>query len=455
MHRYLWGLIVAVLGQIAFIDWNRLSPLGVGPVYTFVLLLQYGGVVAGSVAVFFLARAIRREAAGRRAIRVAAAVAMGLTAITGVLVLAAVVCHLVQSPVELDLYSLSCQVAEVSWLALVVASLTALGLRPRPVLPAILLIVVFLAGMTSEIPLPYNVTGPAGEPDTSYLIEAQGGERHPGRIYGLTLWGGSATLTDYLFALVNPNTVLVPNTARPAMAQEDETLDQMLVDSEAMAKAVGLQLVGRGKGATPTGTGAVVTRILPETPAATTFHPGDLIVGFNGRPVSTWAYLLEQMQAIGPGVPVSFTVDRDGEPQTLTLTTVPNPGNPTKGMVGIQGGDRLDYDIPVPITTAIPPGVGGPSLGLALTLQVVDQLTPGGITNGWNVAATGAILPDGQVGAIGGAKYKAIGAERAGAGVMFVPRANYEEALAGATQILVVPVDTAQDALAWLKAHTR
>lgn len=49
--------------------------------------------------------------------------------------------------------------------------------------------------------------------------------------------------------------------------------------------------------------------------------------------------------------------------------------------------------------------------------------------------------------------YQVRGAERVGADVLFVPRENYQGALSGATYIQVVPVETVQDALAWLKAH--
>lgn len=451
MHRLLWGIMVALFGQIAFTCWNLWAPSGVGPAYTMVALLQYGGVMAGTAALLLLLGKIRHAAEGRRLLRGTAAAAVGLSGAAALFIVAAMISRAVESPLELDLLGLGQALVRLTWLALVLVGLTALGARPRPVLPALLLGVLCLAGATTLVPVPYSVTGPAGEPDTSYLIRAEGGELHHDRIYGLTVWSVPATVADYLRSLVVPHTALVPESDRPALAVA--TLDLMMTDSEAMAKAVGLQLVGRGKGATVAGDGPVVLHVSPDTPAAAAFSPGDQIVGFNGAPVATWAELLERLKPIGPGVQVTFDVRRDGEPRTLTLTTVPNPSSPERGMLGFQAGDRYAYDIPVAITSTIPTDVGGPSMGLALTLQIVDQLTPGGITNGWRVAATGTILPDGKVGPIGGVQYKVLGAERVGAGVLFVPRQNYEQALSAATQIQVVPVDSAQDALAWLKAH--
>lgn len=455
MDRYLWGAAAAAFGQIAFIYWHFWSPLGAGPAFVFLHLLQYAGIGAGAAALFLLARAVGRQAGGRRAIRMLAAVAMGLSAAATLLIVAAMVLRGMQRPIHGDVFAFAYAAAKLTWLLLLGLGLLALGARPRPVLPAIVLGVVFLAGVAVDIPLPYRLTGPAGEPDTSYLVRVEGGEPHPDRIYGLTLWAGTATLADYLVSLVSRYTVLVPLSASPALADEDAALSQMLTDSEAMAKAVGLQLLGRGKGATPSGAGAVVTAVRTGTPAAGLFQTGDLIVAMDGAPVTNWAGVLERLQALGPGAKVTFSIRRDGEPRNLSLTTAPNPAAPEKAMVGIQGGDQVAYDIPVPIATNIPTEVGGPSMGLALTLQVIDQATPGGITNGWRVAATGQILPDGEVGPVGGLRYKVPGAERAGAGVIFVPRLNYEEALSAATEIQVVPVDSAQQALDWLKAHPK
>lgn len=454
MRSTLWGTILAMLLQIGFLCWNVVAPLRAGPTYTQVILLQYAGVGAGAVLLIFLTRAIRHQAAGRRAVRGSAMAALALSALTALLVLAAMVAHLVQSPAETPLYGAGSAAAAFSWLALVVLGITTLSSRPRPIVPVALLLLVFLAGIGRNFPLAYDVAGPAGEPDTSYLIRVSGGEPHPGRIYGLTVWSGPATLADYLYSLVEPRIRLVPE-ADPSLVPDDAVLERMLVDSEEMAKAVGLQVLGRGKGAIRTENGATVTLVRTGTPAAAVLHVGDLIVAVNGAPVVTWADVVTRLGNVGPGVAVTFSVQRDGKPHTLTLTTAQNPSNPEKGLVGIQGGDQVAYDIPVPITTAIPPGVGGPSMGLALTLQVIDQLTPGGITNGWRVAATGTILPDGKVGAVGSVPYKLLGAERVGAGVLFVPRENFNGALLGGTQVQVVPVDSVQEALGWLQAHPR
>jgi PDZ domain-containing protein len=96
--------------------------------------------------------------------------------------------------------------------------------------------------------------------------------------------------------------------------------------------------------------------------------------------------------------------------------------------------------------------IGGPSAGMMFTLQIIDQLTPEQLTQGERIAGTGTISIDGSVGPIGGISQKVFGAIDAGAIAVLVPGGNYDEALAAADgKIVVVRVDTIDDALAYLE----
>lgn len=70
----------------------------------------------------------------------------------------------------------------------------------------------------------------------------------------------------------------------------------------------------------------------------------------------------------------------------------------------------------------------GPSGGLMNTLAIYNLLTKKDLTNGLKVVGTGTIDIDGNVGAIGGIKYKLIGAKKKKCDVYLVPVDNYEEA---------------------------
>ena len=96
--------------------------------------------------------------------------------------------------------------------------------------------------------------------------------------------------------------------------------------------------------------------------------------------------------------------------------------------------------------------LGGPSGGLAFALTLLDVLTPGELTNGQRVAATGTISPDGTVGPVSGIRQKTMAVRRAGVEIFLVPRAEYDEVLALAGDVRVVPVDTFDDAVNALQA---
>ncbi len=65
--------------------------------------------------------------------------------------------------------------------------------------------------------------------------------------------------------------------------------------------------------------------------------------------------------------------------------------------------------------------ISGPSAGLAMSLAIIDDLTPGDLTGGKKVAVTGTIDSQGNVGPIGALAQKAIAARRSGAQVFIVP----------------------------------
>ena len=68
--------------------------------------------------------------------------------------------------------------------------------------------------------------------------------------------------------------------------------------------------------------------------------------------------------------------------------------------------------------------VGGPSAGLALTLSIIDELSPKSVTNGNEVAVTGTIQLDGTVGEIGGIRQKVAAVRASGVRYFLVPPGN-------------------------------
>lgn len=97
----------------------------------------------------------------------------------------------------------------------------------------------------------------------------------------------------------------------------------------------------------------------------------------------------------------------------------------------------------------------GPSGGLITSLTIYDALTDKDLTSGLKIIGTGTIDIDGNVGAIGGVKYKLAGAVRQKADIFFVPAGeNYNEAKKLVEKykynIELVSIKTFDDALEYL-----
>ncbi|HMJ79192.1 MAG TPA: S16 family serine protease, partial [Iamia sp.] len=123
-----------------------------------------------------------------------------------------------------------------------------------------------------------------------------------------------------------------------------------------------------------------------------------------------------------------------------------DPDRTLLGVVQVFTRD-LSYELPFPVQIDTE-DVGGPSAGLALTLGILDVLTPGSITGEHTVAVTGTIDPAGTVGEVGGVGQKAVAATREGAELLLVPEpeAALAERFAG-DDVRVVGVETLADAL--------
>jgi PDZ domain-containing protein len=128
-------------------------------------------------------------------------------------------------------------------------------------------------------------------------------------------------------------------------------------------------------------------------------------------------------------------------------------------------GVRVQHQYRFPINVNIDTSdIGGPSAGLAMTLALIDELTPGNLTGGKRVAVTGTISEDGTVGEIGGLSQKAVAAKAAHAQLFIVPKcvlpngqpdtaceAELKVAQKRAGNIPLVPVGSLDDALRVLR----
>ena len=225
-------------------------------------------------------------------------------------------------------------------------------------------------------------------------------------------------------------------------------------DSQLAAKKVALEQLGYTVKAT--GAGAIVAEVVKGSPADGHLEDGDVITAIDGQPVRLAEQVGTIVRAKPAGTTFVFTVTRKGRTRSETITTVAAKSGPLRGkpQVGIAPVTKdLKLDFPVDVT--IDPGpVSGPSAGLAFTLTIIDELTPGSLTGGQKVAVTGTMDLDGNVGEVGGVPQKTAAALDAGAKLFIVPTAEVKQAKARAgSKATVVGVNTIEGALRALREH--
>jgi PDZ domain-containing protein len=203
-------------------------------------------------------------------------------------------------------------------------------------------------------------------------------------------------------------------------------------------------------------------------PAADVLKPNDVITALNGKPVATLDDVSTNLKGVKAGATVDITFERDGKEIKSKVTTVAAPGeSPERTIVGFSPVDTTTVQLPDGITVDFETeGIGGPSAGLAFTLTLIDEVTPGNLMGPQRVAVTGEIDIDGKVGAIGGLSAKASAVEQTGVKYFLVPKSQPGpgkdpehpdfDSIEGARKVVgdkveIIPVGTLDEALAVLR----
>lgn len=97
--------------------------------------------------------------------------------------------------------------------------------------------------------------------------------------------------------------------------------------------------------------------------------------------------------------------------------------------IGVSIITTYDYETEPSVKIKTKSSESGPSGGLMMALSIYNSLTKEDITKGMKIAGTGTIDEYGNVGKIGGVKYKVLGAIKNDMDIFICPKDNYEEAL--------------------------
>jgi PDZ domain-containing protein len=336
-------------------------------------------------------------------------------------------------------------------------------LRLLLIVVAVLLAAAFTA--MTVIRFPYYTLGPGSVRPTGSLISVSGGTTYPpqaGVSFTTVSVNGRINAWQALSAWLNPEVDVVKEELilqGKSPKQTQQVNLQQMDDSKDVATKVALHELGAA-----TMAGAQIVSVVPGSPAEKVVKAGDVVTALDGTPITSSPDLIQLVGGHKPGDTIKVTVRRDavnaGEAaatETVEGVLAPNKDQPTAPFFGVLLTTYFDvaYNHPISIDSG---QVGGPSAGLAFTLGLVDDLTPGELAGGQRVAATGTMSLDGRVGPIGGLEHKVDAVRHAGVHLFLVPKSQTPAELAKAQEhakgeVEIVPVGSLSEALAVLQQH--
>lgn len=300
------------------------------------------------------------------------------------------------------------------------------------------------------VPSRFVAVGPGPAPDVATLVvpldetlrDAAGPGSGRGRFLLTTIQARGAGPLELYRALTDPLVDIRPRWSVIPRGMSDEVYSRWghaaMAESQAAAAWQAWLLLGSETGVVSDG--GEVFFVSPDSPARGRLQAGDVVLSWSlGGTVRPFvlsdgfergvraAFHREGKAAAG----LTLRLTREGEPMTVRFpVTAPDlTAWPFLGLALAAVNPRTDPPVPV---SFLPGDIGGPSGGLMLSLQIVDDFTPGDLTGGRVVAGSGTIGPGGVVGAVGGVERKIVGAARGGAEVFLVPHEDYVEALQAA-----------------------
>ncbi|MUV36238.1 uncharacterized protein JNUCC1_00039 [Lentibacillus sp. JNUCC-1] len=326
-----------------------------------------------------------------------------------------------------------------------------------------LVAIIVLAFFLANYKLPYYIYKPGGADALNPIVAVEGGYQSEGDMHLVTVSGGQATPIQYLWSSILPHHEIRDiNTVFPEDVTRKEYMHaqlEMMENSQEASTVVAYQAAKADINIQYDG--VYVAQVFEKMPAEGALKSGDQIVKINGANVSQAQDMIDVVDTMEAGEEIKLVIDREGEEHTKSIELIEYPDR-DDGKIGIGVGLVTDRKVEVDPEVNFSSGrIGGPSAGLMFSLEIYDQLTEEDLTKGYQIAGTGQIGYDGNVGRIGGIDKKVVAADREGCDFFFAPNeegasdSNYQTALKTAeeigTDMKIIPIDTFDEALDYIQ----
>ena len=324
------------------------------------------------------------------------------------------------------------------------------------------LLVVFSLGLVglSYFEAPYVIERPGpvvnvlGDYDDKPVIAISGAKtfKTTGELglLSVSIVGSPEQTPDWLelfWAWIDPAQAILPVEAvyPPDMTTEQIEAESTAMMEESQQDSVAVALLKLGY-VVPSK--IYVSEVSKNKPSSGKLIAGDFVLSVNGVKPQSIENLRELINKYDSKTALTVRVLRGIKELEYQLTPIKNEDQ--KFVLGIFVGTKYDFPVKVNLQVA---DIGGPSGGMMFALGIFDQLTPGSLTGGKNIAGTGTIDSKGVIGPIGGIRQKMYGAVRSGATHFLAPVENCSEVTghvpAGLT---VLTVETFDESLSIVEA---
>jgi len=313
------------------------------------------------------------------------------------------------------------------------------------------ILLVFLIALFT-IELPYKIYSPGGMVDLSKRVTVEDGYSSRGELGMAYVSMIRGSVPYLLMSYLIPDWDIVPESE---IKYDNETMaEKVAADKIATQQSVDSAIIASYRLANKEveihKENVHITYI--DENADTDLKNLDLVKSVNGREIKSTNELKEIISSYQVGDQVKFLVERDGkEKECFAKIYATEYGN----KVGISLTVTYDYEMSPKASITMKQSESGPSGGLMMSLAIYNALVDEDITKGKKIIGTGTIDIDGNVGEIGGVRYKLIGAVRQKADIFLVPEANYAEAIEVKNEkkydIKIISVKTLEEAVEALR----
>ena len=307
-------------------------------------------------------------------------------------------------------------------------------------------------------PLPFYIYSGGGTIDVDDKIEIANSYKSKGSFNLCYVSEIKATIPTYLLAKIIPSWDITPKedvTLNNKETDTDVTKRDKIFLNDANVNAISVSYTKANKKIEITDTYNYIIYI--DENSKTDLQVGDIITKLDNTNIDDLSDIRNIVSNHNVGDILNIEYIRNNKTYSGTCEIIEKENVKQIG-IGVQASYKYKTDPKIALKFS--DNESGPSGGLLLALSIYNNLVEEDITNGLKIAGTGTIDLNGNVGSIGGVKYKLKGAVNSKADIFIVPNGeNYNEAIklqkSNNYKIKIIGVSTFDEALKKLQEMSK